>query len=137
MLIVVGNKGTVRVEFDNSDPYSPKLNGKKITVGTPYETGVDGENYVAGQLNMEHNTTPVEVNGRNRFPDFYNEKEHLVVEVKNVEKQSYTLQLRDYVQLAQDNGTVLILYVRKNTVLTGPLQKAVNQGLIELRYFPW
>lgn len=47
---IVGNKGSVRVEFDNSDPYSPKLNGEKVNAGTPYETGADGENYVAEQL---------------------------------------------------------------------------------------
>ncbi len=87
------------------------------------------------RLGRPHNTTPV--NGRDRIPDFYNAEKRLVVEVKNVEKQSYTLQIKDYVQLAQDNGTILILYVRKNTVLTGPLQDAINQGLIELRYLPW
>lgn len=118
---IVGDKGSVRVDFDNSDIYSPKYNGKKINAGTPNEKGVDGENYVAQQLKESHNTTKVEVNDRNRIPDFYNEKEGLVVEVKNVEKQSYTLQLKDNVKIAQDNKTTLILYVRKNTVLTKSL----------------
>lgn len=134
---IVGNKGSVRVEFDNSDPYSPKLNGEKVNAGTPYETGADGENYVAEQLGMDHNTTKVPVNGRNRIPDFYDAEQRLVVEVKNVEKLSYTSQLRDYVQIAQERGTVLTLYVRKNTTFTGPLQYAIDQGLIELEYFPW
>ena len=68
------------------------------------------------RLGRPHNTTPVKVNNRDRIPDFYDRDTALIVEVKNVEKQSYTLQLRDYVQLAQDKGTILILYVRKNTV---------------------
>lgn len=134
---IVGDKGSVRVDFDNSDIYSPKYNGKKINAGTPNEKGVDGENYVAQQLKESHNTTKVEVNDRNRIPDFYNEKEGLVVEVKNVEKQSYTLQLKDNVKIAQDNKTTLILYVRKNTVLTKSLQEAIDNGIIELRRLPW
>ena len=31
----------------------------------------------------------------------------------------------------------LILYTRKNTVISGPLQEAIDLGLIEHRFLPW
>lgn len=45
---------------------------------------------------------------------------------------SYTAQLRDYVAHAQANGMRFDLYVRESTRLTGPLQQAVDDGLINL-----
>jgi RHS repeat-associated protein len=60
----------------------------------------------------------------------------VISEVKNVAQQGLTRQLRDYMTHAQANGMRFDLYVRRTTELTRPLQNAVQQGLINLRYIP-
>lgn len=61
----------------------------------------------------------------------------IIAESKNVARQSYTRQLRDYVDKATEMGTKLELYVRQNTKLSKPLQKAIDEGLININKFPW
>ena len=134
---IVGDKGSIEVYFDNEDPYHSTLNGKKVSPGTPHGLGVEGENYVSSELDSPHNTTKLDVNGRKRIPDFYDSKARIVAEVKNVDKLSYTRQLKDFVDIAIDNDTTLILYTRKSTTLSGPLQDAIDLGLIEHRFLPW
>jgi RHS repeat-associated protein len=53
-------------------------------------------------------------------------------EVKNVSSLSYTSQLRDFTAYAQQQGLQFNLYVRGSTVLSGPLQEAVDNGTINL-----
>ncbi|NJS40751.1 MAG: hypothetical protein HC783_19105 [Rhodobacteraceae bacterium] len=83
-----------------------------------------------------HNIGPkemVRMFGRNRFPDGI--LPNVLSEVKNVAKLSYTQQLQDYAQYAKSMGMQFDLYVRQSTVLTGPLQSAVNNGMIVLNRF--
>lgn len=60
----------------------------------------------------------------------------MLEEVKNVNYQSFTRQLRDYSQYVQQNGFDMILHTRSSTIISGPLQQAINQGLIIHRYIP-
>jgi hypothetical protein len=60
----------------------------------------------------------------------------VISEVKNVARQGLTSQLRDFIAHAQANGLRFDLYVRRTTQLSGPLQDAVRQGLVNLRYLP-
>ena len=53
-------------------------------------------------------------------------------EVKNVGNQSFTKQLRDYLDYAQDKGLRFDLYVRPNTTLSGPLEQARASGFINV-----
>ena len=73
-----------------------------------------------------------------RFPDFYDETAHLIADSKNVARLSYTSQLRDYVGLAKANGwDSVVVFIRQNTVTTGPIDTAVENGEITLiRLFP-
>jgi RHS repeat-associated protein len=55
-------------------------------------------------------------------------------EVKNVGQLSFTNQLRDFASYAQSNGLNFNLYVRPTTQLSGPLQQAINEGQVMLKY---
>jgi hypothetical protein len=57
--------------------------------------------------------------------------------VKNVGSLSYTNQLRDFAAYARANpGWTFDLYVRPTTQLSGPLQQAIANGDIALRFIP-
>jgi hypothetical protein len=53
-----------------------------------------------------------------------------VSEVKNVANQSFTQQLRDYLDFAQQTGRSFDLYMRPTTNISGPLQDVMDSGLI-------
>lgn len=65
-----------------------------------------------------------------RIPDSLNDT--AIGEIKNVARLSYTHQLRDFASHAQANGLRFDLTVRAGTRLSGPLQKAVDDGTINL-----
>jgi RHS repeat-associated protein len=67
-----------------------------------------------------------------RFPDQLTST--TLTEVKNVQNLSFTQQLQDYSTYAQQNGLQFNLYVRPTTTLSGPLQNAINSGLINKLY---
>lgn len=74
------------------------------------------------------------INGRNRIPDGITST--TLSEVKNVKALSYTRQLRDFADIAKQQGLRYDLYVRPSTKLSGPLMKAVEKGTINLRFIP-
>jgi hypothetical protein len=51
-----------------------------------------------------------------------------------VRSLSYTQQLRDYADFAQETGRRFDLYVRPDTELSKPLMDAVGAGHINLRF---
>jgi hypothetical protein len=55
-------------------------------------------------------------------------------EVKNVGHLSYTKQLRDYAEFAQQTNRRFDLYVRMgtNTTISGPLAEAAQKGLVNI-----
>lgn len=65
-----------------------------------------------------------------RIPDELNAT--TLGEVKNVSSLSYTNQLRDFAAYAEDNGLQFNLYVRGSTTFSGPLQTAIDDGLIDV-----
>jgi RHS repeat-associated protein len=69
-----------------------------------------------------------------RVPDALTES--ILTEVKNVGSLSYTQQLRDFTTYSQTNGLYFQLYVRPSTQLTGPLQQAIANGQINLKFIP-
>jgi hypothetical protein len=71
-----------------------------------------------------------------RIPDILNPEEGVIGEVKNVASLSYTSQLRDFAAYAEENDYQYDLYVRTSTQLSGPLQDAIEQGTINLRFLP-
>ncbi len=87
-----------------------------------------GESLIVGTGNTER----IWDAGRYFIPDILDHAARIIGEVKNVQFLSYTRQLRAFVAWAQARGYVFNLYVRQGTVLSGPLQRAVNAGLINL-----
>ena len=98
-------------------------------------TGQAGEAAVRAANNIGPLTkTPISINGRTRIPDGLTPG--TLSEVKNVASQSYTQQLRDFAAYAQQTGRSFDLYVRPNTRLSGPLQDAIANGTINLKFIP-
>jgi hypothetical protein len=79
------------------------------------------------------------INGRVRFPDEVTLT--TVKEVKNVAKQGWTRQLKDYADLAKRDGKTFELWVRSAsnsngaTILSSPLKDAIKRGDVILRKF--
>ncbi len=71
-----------------------------------------------------------------RFPDRFNEFTNVLDEVKNVQYQGFTRQLRDYSTFTQQNGGTFNLWIRPSTRLSGPLQDAIDSGLINPKFIP-
>ncbi|MCP4303943.1 MAG: hypothetical protein GY788_03490 [bacterium] len=96
----------------------------------PVRVGQEGLDY----LGVTQNTTriPRPTGTGYRVPDILDEAGGVIGEVKNVQSLSYTQQLRDYVWYAEQNSLQFDLYVRGSTHLSGPLQTAVDDGLINL-----
>lgn len=69
-----------------------------------------------------------------RFPDRLTAQ--ALEEVKNVKSQSFTKQLRDYLQYSKETQREMILYTRPNTVMTRPLRQAIENGEITHRHIP-
>lgn len=77
---------------------------------------------------------PIRVGGRGRIPDGLTPS--TLSEVKNVGSLSYTRQLRDFEQYAQQTGRSFDLYVRPGARLSGPLLDARTAGRINIREIP-
>ena len=66
-----------------------------------------------------------------RRVDFMN-AEHGMVESKNVAELSFTQQLRDFADVAEELNVDFTIVTRKDTKITGPLQDAIDEGRIKL-----
>ena len=95
--------------------------------------GQAGENAVRGAYDIGPKAS-ADIAGRTRIFDGLTDS--AVSEVKNVARQSLTLQLRDSLSYAQSTGRTFNLYVRQDTYLTGPLRDAIARGDIGLRFIP-
>ena len=98
--------------------------------------GQAGDDAVRGAFDIGPKQT-VSVNGRTRILDGLTED--AVTEVKNVRSLSLTLQIRDNIDFAAQNGLRLDTFVRADTRLSGPLADAIasSDGAIRLREIPF
>jgi hypothetical protein len=71
---------------------------------------------------------------RKRYPDWVDQEK--LVEVKNVQQQGLTLQLKDYISFAKQENIPMILHFRSNTKLTKPLKKAIEDNKIHIEQLP-
>ncbi len=58
-----------------------------------------------------------------------------LTEVKNVKYQSWTAQLRDYSAIAQRDGLKFELLINPTARVSGPLQKAFDDGLVNIKRY--
>jgi RHS repeat-associated protein len=95
----------------------------------PVRTGQAGETAVG----LPHNTQSVVApSGATRIPDILEDLVVDVGEIKNVDYQWLSTQLRDSMDIATARGSTLDLFVRENTRLSGPLLRAADQGLVNI-----
>lgn len=101
------------------------------------EAGAAGE----AAVGLAKNTTRIPSltgTAKYRIPDILDRQARVVGEVKNVSRLSYTSQLRDFVSYAKkQEGYRFELRVRQSTVVSGPLQQAIDAGdIVLLRSLP-
>jgi len=92
--------------------------------------GRDGEAAVRAKVDIGAKEK-ITVNGRVRIPDGITRS--TLSEVKNVGKLNFTQQLRDYIDIAISRGLRFDLFDRPTTQRSGPLQRAIEDGLINRR----
>jgi hypothetical protein len=102
---------------------------------TPGQLGREGEAAVQSAYDIG-DKAKLTINGRIRIPDGLNPFVRSLSEVKNVDSLSFTQQLRDYLEYAQNQGFRFDLYTRPNTQLSGPLQNIIDSGRINLLHIP-
>ncbi len=127
-------KSVVQLGMKGAKALLGKSAAKTLSIRTVGELG-------EAAVRAAHDIGPkelVEMFGRNRYPDGV--LQDVLSEVKNVARQSYTRQLRDYAAYAAANGMRFDLYVRAEggTQLAGTLRAAVDAGEVFLKEFiPW
>jgi hypothetical protein len=99
----------------------------------PVRLGQAGEDAVRGVFNIG-SKVKIPINGRFRIPNGMTPT--TLSEVKNVKALSFTRQLRDFADYAQQTGRRFDLYVRPSTTLSGPLRDAIGLGTINLKFIP-
>ena len=108
-----------------------------ITAKSAGALGREGEAAVRAVYDIgEKPMQSILMNGRARIPDGINPLGKSLSEVKNVNSLSFTSQLRDYSIYAQGQGLRFDLYTRSSTQLSGPLQDAIDSGLINHLHIP-
>ena len=95
-----------------------------------HELGKQGEEYIARTRGLSKNTKLYDKVG---IPDFFDKSKGLLIESKNVARQSFTKQLRTYLNYAQSNGMQMELYVRQGTKLS----KNLLASGIKIMRFAW
>jgi hypothetical protein len=71
--------------------------------------------------------------GAYRVPDIYGNG--IIGEVKNVQYQSWSSQLRDYSAISQRDGMDFILRINSDARLSGPLMQASEGGMISIERY--
>ena len=95
-----------------------------------HELGKQGEEYIARTRGLSKNTNYYKNTG---IPDFFDDANHILIESKNVARQSLTKQLRTYLNYAQSHGMQMELYVRQGTKLS----KNLLASGIKIMRFAW
>lgn len=135
---VAGTGGLTDMEALGDDliPFfvnSPGGVGYKASGLLAVKLGAAGENAVRLGFQIGERGA-FRIGAKMRFPDGMTAT--VLSEVKNVGRQSYTSQLRDYAAFAKSTGRRFDLYVRPNTILSGPLVDAIKAGDITLKFIP-
>ena len=85
---------------------------------------------------ITRNKKAIKVNGRTRVPDQVDEATGNIKEVKNVQKQGLTSQIKDYSDAARANGGNFTLVVGEHTRLSKPMQGFAAEGNAIIQRIP-
>ncbi len=91
------------------------------------EAGKIGEKAVRDAYNIGEKRA-ISVKGRSRTPDGLTMTS--INEVKNVQYQSFTQQLKDYLEYARANGLSMNLFTREDTAISKQLMEKIKSGEI-------
>ncbi len=103
--------------------------GAPAAVKTPQQIGKAGEAAAPIIKNTQKIDSFTQTAG-GRIPDELNVSQKVIGEVKNVQYQSLTNQLKDFNHYAQENGYTFNLYTPEKTKVSQPLQDLINSGQI-------
>lgn len=104
----------------------------------PVRKGQEGENAVRSVYDIGEKTS-VKIKGTDRTRIFDGLNKSAVTEIKNVNRQSFTLQIKDSMKYALENDLDFHLYIRGDggTRLSGPLEEMMSSiARFEIRYIP-
>lgn len=120
---------TGRVATLSYDPNALATGVAAKAGAAPVRLGQAGERAVREAYDIGPKV-PITIGGRTRIPDALTST--TLSEIKNVASLSYTRQLREYAQYAQQTGRTFDLYVRHGTSISGPLQRAADLGELQI-----
>lgn len=129
--------GTVR--FVMTSKFQPVLDKQlktpppRASAGTTRRNKLEGEKAEvrAGVDPMKKKESILGDSGKRRTPDILDHDQQRLTEVKNVQSQGLTDQLRDDLAYCDRRGYEFVLITDNNTVLTRELEDLVNQGKIK------
>ncbi|MEL7658128.1 MAG: putative toxin, partial [Bacillota bacterium] len=136
------NPNVYYAQGDNNQPQT-STNGDTTNSTGPSNTatttdqarqlGKEGED-AAGIVNPKERIPSLTGTANYRVPDELLHDEQILREIKNVGRQSYSSQLKDFNEWATQKGYQFVLEVRPGTILSRPLQEAIENGDIILKH---
>lgn len=105
----------------------------KVSMSKIRSLGKLGEKLAKIQKNTQR-IESVNKTAKYRIPDILDKATKVVGDVKYVKKLSLTKQIKDYVAYAAKYGYTVVLFVKPETTISGPLQQLVDAGKIALFY---
>ncbi|MGW6727612.1 putative toxin [Nocardia sp. NPDC055029] len=129
--------GTVR--FVMTSQFQPLLNKQLKTPPPPASSGTTRRNRLEGEKAevragvdpMKKKESIIGDSGKRRTPDILDHSQRRLTEVKNVQTQGMTDQIRDELAYCDRRGYEFVLITDNNTKLTAEMQSLVNQGKIK------
>lgn len=94
--------------------------------------GKTGENIIASLYDIGPKGFFRNAAGKSRFPDGLNAKLGTLSEIKNVAKQGWTAQLKDYSAYASSQGLSFNLYLEQGAAVSSRLARAASQGSVNI-----
>ncbi|MFI6573582.1 putative toxin [Nocardia fluminea] len=129
--------GTVR--YVMTSKFQPVLDKQLKNPPPPASTGTTKRNRLEGEkAEMRAGIDPMKTkesligdSGKRRTPDDLDHGQQRLTEVKNVQNQGLTDQIRDELAYCDRRGYEFVLITDNNTKLTAEMQSLVNQGKIK------
>ena len=131
--IIGGVLGYVGGAFFGASGIKAGTLASKIRMARVRRIGKIGEKLSRLPKNKKH-IESLSKTAKYRIPDYLDETNKIIGDVKNVKKLSYTSQLRDFMLYAEKHHYDYFLMVKKSTQLSSTLKDLVDAGKIILWY---
>ncbi|MNV59244.1 tRNA nuclease WapA precursor [compost metagenome] len=108
---------------------APVINTAVQKMDKVREIGRQGEK-IANIVDKKDRIVSLTQTAKYRIPDALDMAGKILTEVKNVKYQGLTNQIKDFVLYSEQKGLTMNLITRTNTIISGPLQKYIDDGKI-------